>query len=62
MKDSNAGSTGCISLICSGVSILKSAKYVSRVFVHGNSEKLMIWYPIALLLTVQSDAVMKLLS
>ena len=42
MKDSNAGSTGCICLICSGVSILKSAEWVSIVIVWGSSEKLII--------------------
>ena len=60
MKDSDAGSTGWICLICSGVSILKSAK--SRVIVYGNSENLIIWYPIALLLTVLSDGVIKIVS
>ena len=62
MKESIAGSTGCVGLICSGAKLLKSARCVSQVMVYGSSEKVMIWYTIPLLLTVLSDDVMTMLS
>ena len=49
-------------MICSGVRILKSARWVSQNIVYGSSEKMIIWYPIALLLAVINDNVMKMLS
>ena len=48
MNDKTAGSTVCICLICSGTRILKSARCVSQVILCGSSVKLVIWYPIAL--------------
>ena len=53
---------GLMNFNCSGVKTLKSARCVLVVIVYGSSEKLQIWYPTALLLTLQKDETRKSVS